>query len=277
MSLHDLTYLTWGLDKESSGTAGTFLKAFEVKDGTKLYYKMSNFDSSRGIYGHECINEIVAQNVAKILGIQTIKCDLLHCTVNIQGRVYITWVTVSKDFKQGRSSMSFETFYELHNSGESVPDFVSNDYRLSQYFSDLCLFDYIIYNRDRHGANIEVLVSNNEWELVPLFDHGVSLMFSCQNSEAMQSFNPLASTPVNNYFGSIFLEDNLLYVNDASCDRLLTAQWSYDRVFTDLECITDAVPSVYFDCVYEMILRRVENAKKILSDKRCNTRPICYF
>lgn len=102
-------------------------------------------------------------------------------------------MTVSKDFKQDRSSMSFATFYELHNSGESVPDFVSNDCRLSQYFSDLCLFDYIIYNRDRHGANIEVLVSNDEWELVPLFDHGTSLMSSCQNSEVMQSFNPLAS------------------------------------------------------------------------------------
>lgn len=77
MSLHDLTYLTWGLDRESGGTAGTFLKAFEVKAGTKLYYKMSNFDSSRGIYGHECINEIVAQNVAKNIRHQNCQVRLI--------------------------------------------------------------------------------------------------------------------------------------------------------------------------------------------------------
>ena len=41
--------------------------------------------------------------------------------------------------------------------------------------------DYIILNRDRHGANIEVLRNSRAHSLriAPLFDHGLSLMYSC--------------------------------------------------------------------------------------------------
>ena len=61
----DLSRLNWTLSRSSTGTAGSFLKAYEVVDGVKYYYKMSNMDRIRGVYGHECINEIVAQNIAE--------------------------------------------------------------------------------------------------------------------------------------------------------------------------------------------------------------------
>ena len=57
----DLTHLTWSLSRSSTGTAGSFLKSYEEIDGQKIYYKMSNYDSVRGVIGHESINEIVAQ------------------------------------------------------------------------------------------------------------------------------------------------------------------------------------------------------------------------
>lgn len=62
----DLTYLTWSLSRSSTGTGGSFLKAYEEIDGQKFYYKMSNYDSVRGVFGHESVNEIVAQNIATI-------------------------------------------------------------------------------------------------------------------------------------------------------------------------------------------------------------------
>ena len=65
----DLTYLTWSLSRSSIGTAGSFLKSYEEINGRKFYYKMSNYDSVRGVVGHESVNEIVAQNIADALQI----------------------------------------------------------------------------------------------------------------------------------------------------------------------------------------------------------------
>ncbi len=42
----------------SPGTPGCFLKAYEEVNGKRLYYKLSNYDSYRGVFGHECVNEI---------------------------------------------------------------------------------------------------------------------------------------------------------------------------------------------------------------------------
>ncbi len=47
----------------------------------------------------------------------------------------------------------------------------------------MLVVDYLILNKDRYGANIEVLRNNknNTIRSVPLFDHGLSLLFQCTN------------------------------------------------------------------------------------------------
>ena len=45
----DLTYLSWSVYRNSSGTAGSFLKAYSELGGKKTYYKLSNFDKARGV------------------------------------------------------------------------------------------------------------------------------------------------------------------------------------------------------------------------------------
>lgn len=37
----DLTYLSWSVYRNSSGTAGSFLKAYSELGGKKTYYKLS--------------------------------------------------------------------------------------------------------------------------------------------------------------------------------------------------------------------------------------------
>ena len=59
--LADLRYLKWDKIRGSSGTAGSYLKAYETVNDKKLYYKLSNFDNEKGIIGHESINEITFQ------------------------------------------------------------------------------------------------------------------------------------------------------------------------------------------------------------------------
>ena len=61
----DMTYLSWSKIRNSSGTAGSFLKAYSMLGGKKTYYKLSNFDQMGGIIGHECVNEII---VDRLLG-----------------------------------------------------------------------------------------------------------------------------------------------------------------------------------------------------------------
>lgn len=43
----DRTDLVWTLSRDSSGTAGSYLKSYEIVEGRKIYYKMSRYDSSK--------------------------------------------------------------------------------------------------------------------------------------------------------------------------------------------------------------------------------------
>lgn len=47
----DMTFLSWSKIRNSSGTAGSFLKAYSELEGRKVYYKLSNYDSVRGVVG----------------------------------------------------------------------------------------------------------------------------------------------------------------------------------------------------------------------------------
>lgn len=263
----DLNYLEWTLSRATPGTAGTFLKAYEEKESVKYYYKMSNYDSVQGIYGHESINEIVAQNIAEVFGIAHLHYDLVYCKVNVADVEYITRVTKSKDFKNvGESKLTFESYYDiLHLDGESIWDFITR-MSLEDYFYDMFIFDYVICNRDRHGANIEVLEKNGSYRLAPLFDNGLSLMFSCYNDgQAMLKFDKLKQGPVNNYVGSSNLADNLKLVPKKYFDKVCLP--SRGQLFKGLNMTMHEVPEQYWDCIYEMVKERVNHVKKIQDSK----------
>lgn len=63
LEIQDMLYLDWNLRKMSPGTPGCFLKAYEEACGKRLYYKLSNYDSYRGVFGHECINELIVSRL----------------------------------------------------------------------------------------------------------------------------------------------------------------------------------------------------------------------
>ena len=64
----DLTYLSWSKIRNSSGTAGSFLKSQETTPNGKIFYKLSGYDAFHGITGHESVNEIIADRLLSILG-----------------------------------------------------------------------------------------------------------------------------------------------------------------------------------------------------------------
>lgn len=259
----DLTYLTWSLSRSSTGTAGSFLKEYEEIDGQKFYYKMSNYDSVRGVIGHESVNEIVAQNIAQLLNMEHLTYDLVYCKVQVANRVFGTWVTRSKDFKQpGESKMTFETYYDiLSTEGEDKLHFIKR-LGLEEYFYHMFLFDYLICNRDRHGANIEVLQKGENYRLAPIFDNGLSFLFSCYNDgEKMLEFDKLKDGPVNNYVGSMNLSDNVKLVPKSMRKKVCIP--TREQLFKGLENAALAVPNEYWDCIYEMVKERANYVKNL--------------
>ena len=69
LQLQDFRHLQWTKIRHSSGTAGSFLKASARIRGERWYYKLSDYDPYRGIVGHECVNEIIADRLLTILRI----------------------------------------------------------------------------------------------------------------------------------------------------------------------------------------------------------------
>lgn len=130
----DLKYLEWSKIRHSSGTAGSFLKAYSELGGKKIYYKLSNYDATKGVIGHESVNELVV--------------------------------------------------------------------------------DFLILNRDWHGANIEVLRNKKKKtiRLAPLFDHGLSLLCTCLTDEAIEKFDVKEDRLVQSYIASRSTKDNLALI-----------------------------------------------------------------
>ena len=83
----DLTYLTWSKIRHSSGTAGSFLKAMSELGGTKIYYKLSNYDNVFGVVGHESVNELIVDRLLTLLGIEHLHYQLIHADVLIDGKI----------------------------------------------------------------------------------------------------------------------------------------------------------------------------------------------
>ena len=74
--IQNLRRLNGSDTKLSPGTPGCFLKAYEEQGGRRFYYKLSNYDSYRGVFGHECINELIVSRLMEILQIEHLSYDL---------------------------------------------------------------------------------------------------------------------------------------------------------------------------------------------------------
>lgn len=212
----DLRNIYWGKGLKASGTQGCYFKATINNE----YYKLSSFNNIIGFFGHEAINEVVVSRLGKILGFNVLEQVLKDVLVNIQGIEYRTYACKSKNYvTNGFTRMKFENFFAVYRrKDESIYNFI-NRYGLQKYFNIMYVLDFIIINRDRHGANIEVLLDNNKkLKMALYFDNGLS--FTCSITKDIQnyknqiiSFDPLCNLPVNNYIGSRSLYDNLNLVS----------------------------------------------------------------
>ena len=191
------------------------MKAYSELNGVKTYYKLSNYNTADGIIGYECVNEIIVDRLLTILNIAHLHYQLIHADINIDDRIVETWLCASQDFKKrGESKATLEAYYQQEKRpGESVLDFcVRNGWEQDVY--QMLVVDYLILNRDRHGANIEVLKNNKDKavRLAPLFDHGLSFIFSSKTDEEFKTYDVLEDKKVQCFVGSGSTKENLFLI-----------------------------------------------------------------
>ena len=257
--LQDLRSLTWTRNRHSSGSAGSFLKSYEIIKGIKHYYKLSNYNYVEGIVGHECINEIVVDRLLDILGFEHLHYDLLHGVVNVNNTDYQTWLCESLDFKhKGDSKVSLDVYFEMNALPQEKPFDFCIRMGWADYIYEMLILDYIILNRDRHGGNIEILKNGikNTIKPAPLFDHGISLVFSCHKDTDIEKYDVLEDKQVQCFVGTSSTWGNLGLIPK---ERLVELPSLTDKdreyLFRDLN---NAVSEIWCDKVWDMINKRME-------------------
>lgn len=88
----------------------------------------------------------------------------------------------------------------------------------------MLVVDFLILNRDRHGANIDVLRNRRRKSirLAPLFDHELSLVFRCEAPEQLANVDVMADKPVQCFVGSRSPWENLKLIPKDKRPRLNT-------------------------------------------------------
>ena len=255
--IQDLTYLNWTKTRGSSGTAGSFLKAYSELDGVKTYYKLSNYDAMKGIVGHESVNEIIVDRLLTKLGIEHLHYQLIHADILVDGWMVETWLCASEDFKQrGESKMALDQYYNTEKLPEESPLAFCVRQGWASYIWEMLLVDYLILNRDRHGANIEILRNSRSktYRPAPLFDHGLSLVCRCEDEAALRAFDVMEDRRVQCFVGSQSTWENLKLIPKGALSHIHPLQEA-DRedLFSDLDGV---LPQAWFDKIWEMIWKR---------------------
>ena len=252
----DLTYLSWSKIRNSSGTAGSFLKSQETAPEGKIYYKLSDYDVYHGITGHESVNEIIADRLLSILDIPHVSYHLIHADIIVDSRPIRTWLCASCNFRQrGEKKIALDDFYLQNRQDSESPLAFCIRNGWSEYIYEMLVVDFLILNRDRHGANMEVLANRHRKtvRLAPLFDHGVS--FFCRTPDnALDQEDVMADKPVQCFVGSRSAWENLKLIPRDEPPRINPLKAS-DRDIL-LDGLDEALSSQRLDRTWEMIWRR---------------------
>lgn len=208
----DLTHLNWKIGKNSSGTPGTFMKAEDIVRGAHYYYKLSDYDRFRGIVGHESINELIVSRLLDEINIPHTNYDLKKAKIMIDGsEINNAYVAISRDFKEtGDKKIAMDEYFEIeHEKNETPLDFCIR-MGWKKYLIDMTICDFLILNRDRHGANIELIIKKDGRIFpAPLFDHGLSLMCRAQTDEEVKKYEPPEDKKIQSFIGGNSVRENL--------------------------------------------------------------------
>lgn len=242
------------------GTSGAFIKKYYINNGKRYYAKTSRFDTYTGFSGFEVYYEVIASRLAKKLGVSCVPQTFETIVLSYRGIEYITDVCISESYrKETESKVTFEDLYEHSTSNMDVVQFAKY-YMGNEFFQKLIMFDFIIFNRDRHGANMEFYKYKGKIIPAPLFDNGLSFFFSCPSDIEIYRTDVMEDRVVNNYIGYKSLYDNLKFLDGTVRLNPLT---KYDKssLFRGL---TTKISKCHRDKIWEQIVMRYKYVTEIL-------------
>ncbi len=253
----DLKYLSWDKLRKSSGTAGSFLKSYSELSGIKTYYKLSNYDTINGVIGYECINEIIVDRLLTLLGVEHLNYQLINAEIVVDEKTIETYLCASENFRtKDEDKQALDVYYQNEKLESETPLQFCARLGFEEYIYTMLVVDFLILNRDRHGANIEILRDKKKktLRLAPLFDHGLSLLFNCYSDKDIDKFDVLADLPVQCFVGSRSAKDNLRLIPKDKIPKLNPIKES-DKEFI-LQDLDKIVPTKMLEKIWEMIWKR---------------------
>ena len=207
--------------------------------------------------GHESVNELIVDRLLTILGVEHLHYQLIRADILVDGKVQETYVCASENFREsGEDKQAIDVCYESERlDGESPLDFCLR-MGWGDYIWQMLVVDFLILNRDRHGANIEVLRNKKKKtvRLAPLFDHGLSLLCRCETEDAIARFDVMADQQVQCFVGSRSAQENLKLIPTGQMPKLNPLKGS-DRAIL-LEGLDGVISDKLQDKIWDMIWKR---------------------
>ncbi len=237
----DMRYLNWTKTRKSSGTAGSFLKSYDDSFEKKKYYKLSDYDPAKGIIGHECVNEIVVQRLLGLMGTGHLEYTLIHALVKVDDKEYETYLCESEDYKKKtEGKLALEDYYQMEKQPSETPFEFCRRMGWEEYVYRMLMADHLVLNRDRHGANIEVLrdEKSKSIRLSPLFDHGLSLLCRCHTEKEIESFDVTEDRKVQAFIGTQSTYENIKMIPKEFIKSVYTLKK------TDLDGLLDGLEGI---------------------------------
>jgi hypothetical protein len=250
--LVDLSNLNWSPTHNGGISYGCYYKATQIVNGKKYYYKCSNLYAGQGVFGDESVYEVICSRLFRKLGINCIKCTLLLAKVKINDKIYTTYVCKSENYFIGYESRS--TFENMHSLYGCTVNQLIDILGIQEEVKKMLIADFITIQRDRHGANIELLRRNGKVEVAPLFDNGNSLLspYPSLMQTDISNFDILHDYPVNNYIGTRSLYQNLSLIDKPVVVNRLKKE-DKQSIFYNL---IGVLPDEYLDKIWNIIVYR---------------------
>ena len=177
--------------------------------------------------------------------------------VNVEGKDYETYLCRSEDYKDAdESKIPLEDYFIMNRENGETPFDFCKRMGWEKYVYEMFLIDYLVLNRDRHGANIEVLRSskNKTVRLAPLFDHGLSLVCRCHTEDELNDFDVMEDRRVQAFVGTNSTLENVRSIPKSFLKRLpKPAETDLDKIFEDIDTI---IGSAYIVKMKSMIWER---------------------
>lgn len=131
----------------------------------------------------------------------------------------------------------------------------------------MLVVDFLILNRDRHGANIEVLrnARKKSLRLAPIFDHGLSLLFNCHTEEEINQFDVMKDRAVQCFVGSRSAQQNLMLIPKDEILALNPLQHTHKAYL--LEGLDGIIPQSLQNKIWDMIWQRWEYYENLCSQR----------